>query len=66
MRTVMLFTKGEKVNVDFVIDSLLLNEGEVFYRLKDPRNGKIYDYAFSADELTPVPGEEEKAVVAHE
>ena len=51
MRTVQIFEKGEKVGLEMVIEQVALENGEVKYKLKDPRSQKDYPYIFSSNEL---------------
>lgn len=51
MRTVQIFEKGETVGIEMLIEQVALENGEVKYRLKDPRSQKDYPYIFSDTEL---------------
>lgn len=62
MKSVDVFTKGERVRLEYEIDGMFLKDDTIYYTLKNPANGTyLKDCAFTADELIPVQeeGEEE-------
>lgn len=54
MRTVRVFEKGERVMIDFEVESLVLVDGQIQYELKSPRTGKSLKYYFTAEEIYPL------------
>lgn len=55
MKYVPTYDKGEKVMIEYVIDEKFMQEGEIYYTLKNATNSTILrGVAFKADELIPV------------
>ena len=60
MKTIKIFTKGEKVRLEYEVDNIVFSNGELYYTLKEPKNGTYLKNAYKAEELIPVEeGEEE-------
>ena len=59
MEQIKVFKKGEKVRLEYVIEDKFMQDGEIYYTLKNPSNGTyLKGCAFTADELIPVNSEE--------
>jgi hypothetical protein len=57
MKLVPTYDKGEKVLIEYVIDEKFMQEGEIYYTLKNSSNQTLLrGVAFKADELIPVEG----------
>ena len=55
MQVLKVFKKGERVRLEYEVDDMLLKDGEILYKLKNPANGTyLKGFAFTADELIPV------------
>lgn len=55
MEQIKVFKKGEKVRLEYVIEDKFMQDGEIYYTLKNPANGTyLKGCAFTADELIPV------------
>lgn len=55
MKNLKVFSKGERVRLEYEIDEMMLKDGEILYKLKNPANGTyLKGFAFTADELIPV------------
>ena len=54
MRTIQVFSEGDKVNVEMIVGKRYVENGEDYYILHDPRrmNKQGFDYPFTADQLT--------------
>ena len=59
MKTIKIFTKGERVRLEYVVDNVVMDGGELYYTLKEPNHGTYLKNAYTADELIPVESEEE-------
>ena len=59
MRCVNMFDKGDKVYIEYEIDSLIFKNGELYYKLRETTHGTYLNNAYTSDELIPVPGKEE-------
>ena len=58
MKLVPTYEKGEKVRIEYVIDEKFMQEGEIYYTLKNASNATILrGVAFKAEELIPAEGE---------
>lgn len=55
MRCVNIFDRGDEVYIKYEIDTLIFKNGELYYKLKDSRNGTYLPNAYTSDELIPVP-----------
>jgi len=53
MRTIKVFSEGDRVNVEMVVGKRYVENGEDYYILHDPRrmNKQGFDYPFTADQL---------------
>ena len=53
MRTIKVFSEGDKVNVEMIVGKRYVENGEDYYILHDPRrmNKQGFDYPFTADQL---------------
>ena len=60
MRQINVFDKGDKVFIEYEVDSLIFRNGTIYYKLKEPKNGTYLENAYTAQELIPVPKEEEE------
>lgn len=55
MEQIKVFKKGEKVRLEYVIEDKFMQDGEIYYTLKNPSNGTyLKGCAFTAEELIPV------------
>lgn len=54
MKTIKIFTKGERVRLEYEVDSVVFKNGELYYTLKEPKNGTYLKNAYTSDELIPV------------
>ena len=55
MTNVKKFKKGERVRLEYEIDSMFMRDEEIYYTLRNPANATILKgIAFTADELIPV------------
>ena len=59
MRQINVFDKGDKVYIEYEIDSLFFKQGELYYKLKEPKSGTYLNNAYTSDELIPVKEEGE-------
>lgn len=59
MRQINVFDRGDKVRIEYEIDSILFKNGTIYYKLKEPINGTYLDNAYTASELIPVKEGEE-------
>ena len=55
MREINIFDKGDKVYIEYEIETLIFKNGELYYKLKDSKNGTYLPNAYTADELIAVP-----------
>ena len=54
MESIKVFSKGEKVLLEYEIEGKFLKDDEIYYTLKNATNGTyLKDCAFTADELIP-------------
>lgn len=53
MKQINVFDKGDKVCIEYEIDSLIFKNGELYYKLRDAKNGTYLPNAYTADELIP-------------
>lgn len=51
MKQITIFEKGETVGIKMQIEVAALENGEMKYKLKDPRSQRDYPYIFSENEL---------------
>lgn len=51
MKQITIFEKGEMVGIKMQIEVAALENGEMKYKLKDPRSQKEYPYIFSENDL---------------
>lgn len=58
MKTIKIFTKGERVRLEYEVENVTLRNGELYYTLKEPKNGTYLKNAYTSDELIPVEEEE--------
>ena len=66
MRCLNVFDKGEKVRIEYEVDSLIFKNGTIYYKLKEPKNGTYLDNAYTSDELIAVPASESEVKVNEE
>lgn len=58
MKQINVFERGDKVAIQYEIDSLIFKNGQLYYKLKNPTTGTYLDNAYTAEELIPMPEEE--------
>ena len=54
MREINIFEKGDKVYIEYEVDSLIFKNGTLYYKLKEPKNGTYLPNAYMSDELIAV------------
>jgi len=54
MKQINVFDKGDKVYIEYEIDSLIFKNGTIYYKLKEPKNGTYLSQAYTSDELIAV------------
>lgn len=54
MKQINVFDKGDKVYIEYEIESLIFKNGELYYKLKEPKSGTYLNNAYTADELIAV------------
>ena len=59
MKSIKIFTKGERVRLEYEVDNVVFKNGELYYTLKEPKNGTYLKNAYTSDELIPVEGAED-------
>lgn len=55
MKQINVFEKGDKVAIQYEIDSLMFKNGQLFYKLRNPATGTYLDNAYTAEELIAMP-----------
>ena len=55
MKQINIYDKGDKVYIEYEVDSLIFKNGQLYYKLKESNNGTYLNNAYTADELIPVP-----------
>lgn len=60
MKQINIYDKGDKVYIEYEVDSLIFKNGQLYYKLKECQYGTYLDNAYTAEELIPAPekGEE--------
>jgi len=53
MKQLNVYEKGDKVHIEYEVDSLIFKNGTIYYKLKEPNNGTYLDHAYTAEELIP-------------
>lgn len=53
METINVFKRGDRVFLEYEIDSKFMHDDEIYYKLKDTKNGTYLNNAYTADELIP-------------
>ena len=61
MKQINIYDKGDRVYIEYEVDSLIFKNGQLYYKLKESRYGTYLDNAYTAEELIPVKDE-----VSHE
>lgn len=62
MKYVPTYEKGERVRLEYVVDEKFMQDGEIYYTLKNAENATILrGVAFKAEELIPVEGDKANA-----
>ena len=53
MKSITVYSEGDKVNVEMIVGKRYVENGEDYYILHDPRrmNKQGFDYPFTADQL---------------
>ena len=59
MKQINVFERGDKVAIQYEIDSLIFKNGQLYYKLKNPTTGTYLDNAYTAEELIPMPTKED-------
>lgn len=54
MRQINIYDKGDRVYIEYEIDSIFFKNGQLYYKLKEPSTGKYLDNAYTAEELISV------------
>lgn len=54
MRQINVFDKGDRVAIEYEVESLMFKNGTIYYKLKNPATGTYLDNAYTADELIAV------------
>ena len=57
MRQINVFEKGDRVAIEYEVDSLIFKNGTIYYKLKEIKKDGAISYlpnAYTADELTEV------------
>lgn len=55
MKKIEMFEMDEEVLVSAKVVGIVIDDGEIKYKLKNTINGRIYDHLFKADQLVPMP-----------
>ena len=55
MKQINVFERGDRVAIEYEIDSLIFKNGQLYYKLKNPTTGTYLDNAYTAEELIPMP-----------
>ena len=55
MKQINVFERGDRVAIEYEVDSLIFKNGTLYYKLKNPATGTYLDNAYTADELIPMP-----------
>lgn len=55
MRQINVFDKGDRVAIEYEVESLMFKNGTIYYKLKNPATGTYLDNAYTADELIAMP-----------
>ena len=55
MKQINVFERGDRVAIEYEIDSLIFKHGQLYYKLKNPATGTYLDNAYTSDELIPMP-----------
>lgn len=55
MRQINVFERGDRVAIEYEVDSLIFKNGTLYYKLKNPATGTYLDNAYTADELIAMP-----------
>ena len=53
MRKVDMFEMDEEVLVSAKVVGIVIDDGEIKYKLKNAINGRIYDHLFKSEQLIP-------------
>ena len=59
MRTVKMFEVDEEVMIKVKIASVEIRNGELLYRIKDPKSGNCLTYTYEDSDIYPCEGEKE-------
>lgn len=54
MKTIKIFTKGERVRLEYEVDNVVYQNGELYYSLKEPKYGTYLKNAYTSDDLIAV------------
>ena len=58
MKQINVFERGDRVAIEYEIDSLIFKNGQLYYKLKNPTTGTYLDNAYTAQELIALPAVE--------
>lgn len=59
MKQINVFDRGDRVYIEYEVDSLIFKNGTIYYKLKEPKNGTYLNNAYTAEELIPANEEKE-------
>lgn len=65
MKQINVYDKGDRVYIEYEVDSLIFKNGQLYYKLKETNNGTYLNNAYTADELIPVPEKGDKHGLAN-
>ena len=54
MKQINIFDKNDRVYIEYEVESRFYKNDEIYYKLKEPKNGTYLTNAYTADELIPV------------
>ena len=54
MRQINVFDKGDRVAIEYEVESLMFKNGTIYYKLKNPATGTYLDNAYTSDELIAI------------
>lgn len=60
MKLLNVYEKSDRVYIEYEIDSLIFKNGTIYYKLRNPNTGTYLDNAYTADELIPKGGTDDR------
>ena len=54
MKKIEMFEMDEEVLVSAKVVGIVIDDGEIKYKLKNTVNGRLYDHLFKTDQLVPI------------